>query len=197
VTLLLSHVFLGEAVRGVEVASCVCCLAGVLVISLSPGSAESLPAGHPVVHRPSGILFAVLCALLQATAYVVTRWMGSRVHSQWNVLSLGFASLLLGLGLLNRSLPAEAQRALSSRSHLLIIAGAGIGSYLGASGVNRALQLLSAGTISVLRSADIPISLALGFAFLGERLSSWYSLAGTVSITLASLTLGHSRATRA
>jgi drug/metabolite transporter (DMT)-like permease len=193
-TLLASHFLLREPARRVELLSCAACLAAVAAIATAP---DALDGGKETAAlRPLGVAFALGGALLQCAAYIVTRWLGGRVHAQYNVLSLGATSLALGLGLLNVGLAAEVAAAATSPRRMAVLAAAGACSYAGASSVNRALQLLSAGTVSVLRSLDIPISYVLAAVVLGERVAAPQSIVGSLVILVASSVLGYSRARR-
>lgn len=94
-----------------------------------------------------------------------------------------------------RESPANQFRmAVSSWTHAILLVGTGLSSYVGASCINRALQLIPAGTAGVLRALDIPVSGLLGFVFLAERIASLQTFVGTVVILLASISLGYLRA---
>lgn len=81
-------------------------------------------------------------------------------------------------------------------SALPLLAGASLFSYGGGSFVNRALQLLAPGSVSVLKAIEIPISFALSYIFLGETIESWQSSVGVVVIGLSTIALGWSRASK-
>lgn len=172
--------------------ACVVAFVGFAAITLDKHTGtKGLEAGNKV----AGILTAVLAAFGGSATHIVTRWLGRRIHSQWNVLSLGVFSAFFGLLLLlAEEFPKkELLLAFSSWKHTAVLCCVGCSSYVGASALNRTLQLIPAGTTSVLRSLDIPVSILLGCVFLGERIVSLQTLIGTVVILCAAISLGYLR----
>lgn len=206
-TLLASQALLREPATRVELAACSACLVAVAGIATAPdslaassgldfdggtGAAASTTAAAKAP-RAAGIAFGLAAALLQAMAYVATRWLGGGVHAQHNVFAIAVWSLLAGMALLGTQLPGEMASAATDKRQAGLLVGAGALSYLGTSAVNRALQLVSAGTVSILRSLDIPVSYMLAWLVLGERVTSSQSIAASVVILLASCVLAYAR----
>lgn len=193
-TLVLANFWLGEPVLRVEIIACVASFGAAIFIACAP---EDVASAAPT-QRLSGIVFAALGALFASFSLVVTRSMGKRVHSQWNVLSLGGNSLVIGLlWAMQRGIAAGlAPVIVSWRLTVPLLLGAGASSYMGASSENRALQLAGPGTVSILRSMDIPLSYVLAWVFLGEPVGSWQSVVGAAVLGLSAISLGASRMAR-
>lgn len=192
ITIVLSRVILHEPLEFPTMVACLVAFAGFAAITLDKHTGTTgLESGKKV----AGILVALAGAVCTSAAHIVTRWLGRRVHSQWNVLSLGVFSTLFGslLLLAEKSPKEELFLAFASWKHAGALFLVGFSSYVGASSINRALQLIPAGTTGVLRSLDIPLSILLGCLFLGERIVSTQTLLGTLVILFASVSLGYLR----
>lgn len=195
ITLALTYFFLADSVLNLEIFASIASLSGAILISFAPLDAGAATGGDAL--RFSGAVYAALSSLCLSISYVLARSLGKRVHSQWHVLSLGIYASAIGIVFMRADFAhafAIVSRNLAVSLPLLI--GSSFCLYAGGSAVNRALQLLSAGSVSVMRSFDIPLAYLLAFVFLGELPRSCNALIGSVVIIISTVTLGWSRASK-
>jgi drug/metabolite transporter (DMT)-like permease len=194
-SLVLGWLLLGEAVGAPELLCGALCFSGILVIaSASPDAAASAASTDT---RLIGLAFGLSGALLTATAFTLTRFIGPRVHHQWNVLALGVSSTALSLVLLGWSAPSVVRESLANAPRVAALAGGAVCAFLGSSGSNRALQIVPAGYYSVLRNGDIPVAMVLGALFLGDTHFARESVVGAALIGGATMCLGLRRMQKA
>lgn len=208
-TIIVEAIFLGESFGLVEALSSILSLIGLALIAtgssnhnpLTPIATDAAATAATTPHSSAitpmeslrGIAYGVVAAILSSFALVLTRFIGTSAHFLWNVTSLGMFSLCLGLALCGRDAVPAVVALVATPPAVLAASGAGLGSFIGASSLNRAIQLLPAGTVSVIRNIDIPIAFAFGAYFLGERHPSRESVAGALVIMLATVWLGTHR----
>jgi drug/metabolite transporter (DMT)-like permease len=182
-------VFLGESAGLVELLSAIICFIGVVIIASSYGGGGFVSSDASAIsERFHGLLFGLGGAVLTSVGYTVARFIGHRLHYQWNVFALALSSVAISLCLLGNSTFAVLQMSTASLPRNFVIAGAAVCSFLSASCTNRALQVVPSGFYAVLRNGDIPIAMFLSAAFLGDRLPQ-ASLVGAVLIFGATLAL--------
>lgn len=197
-TIALAKLVLDEDFLLADVVAAFFCFIGVLFIAKSPGFVDephvvSTTSIAKASARREGIMFGLASAILTAASYVTTRSMGRRVHHQWNVLASGIVTILMCIALLGGSVSDIAQLAVSSKQRFTILTVTAFSAYLGTTAVNWSLQLLHAGTLSVLRNVDLPLSFVLGYFCLGEKHPSVETLFGAALIACTGLALGLSK----
>lgn len=158
-TLIVSRIFLNEQFGRVEAIAAISSILGVFLIA-NP----TLDLGD--VHDPQyifGVLFGLLSAGFVAFTLVTIRAIGSQIHFMNNVVALGTGVMILGI-----AMGGTYNVTRESPKGLLLAVLACFSGYIGQCLFNFSLQLIKAGTGSVLRTIDVPLAYTLGVLFLGE-----------------------------
>lgn len=128
-----------------------------------------------------GTVYALTVTLCMSCGVLVMRTAGTSVHYIVLVLSIGLAGLPAGL-LIDAN---DLQTALLNFNGLTAMIAASLVSCITAVLNSRGMQVVRPGPALVIRSCNVPVSVALGLFLLGERLS-WQLLLGA-SLVVASI----------
>lgn len=158
--------------------------------SSSPASASAYALanadGQALRQALIGVIVALATAFLIASAYTLVKAMGTRVHFILNLLSIGLGCLFVSMFLVD----ATSLHVMIAEPYgtLTILAGATAG-FIAQALLNRAVQLCRPGPALVVRSMNVPVSIALGWIFFHESVPATTFL-GTIIVLFSVIYIG-------
>lgn len=183
-TFLLGRLVLGERAGIQESLASVLSIGGVWLISNPSTKIDT--SGIQVSSYMFGAGLAIMGAGVVSVAMVCIRSLSSRIHPLVNVMSHAMGASVLGLCMGGPNM----DELKNNPRAVLLIAGACLAGFAGQCLFNTAFKYCRAGTGSVLRTIDVPLSYILAFLFLDEKpnltslLGSLFVVSGVVLIGL-------------
>lgn len=190
---LLGWAFLREGLTPTDKWALVMTTSASVLICASEVTVEPVAGTSSRLFHIVGVIFALCGAVTTASAFVLMRAMGTRVHFLFSVFTLGvccavspFILYLFQSGDLRGTATfffgtlVHAEKGAYFGFFCVVIFAIG-----GAMCFNRGAQLTAAGKIAMLRTFDIPISFLVAFLFLGEFPHSFAQLLACLLIAVS------------
>lgn len=182
-TMMLSSVLLSEPFGGIEIGAAICSFVGVVLVS-NPHLQIDFSAGQP----PGFAIgcFAILASsIVNAMTCCMVRAASSQVHFMVFVLAMGIGVAVFGamLGGISPSMMTADPVALR-----IVVIGS-LGGLFGTTCLHKAFRFCRAGTGTLMRNVDVPVSYMLGVAVLGE-IPHVVSLFGSVLVVGGTCVVG-------